>query len=119
MNNDTLTLFLATSILAIGGVGLYMFNSDNTPHVAGKKKRTSEQYVSNNHDEYNEDEYNHDEYNDDEYNDDEDESYNNDASHDEYISSFNEYDKTYDKKQKAPKTKKAVKSQNKGTKRKY
>ena len=42
-NNDTLTLFLATSILAIGGVGLYMFNStkDNkkknkTDHNASK-----------------------------------------------------------------------------------
>lgn len=29
MNNDTITLFLATSILAIGGLGLYMFNADN------------------------------------------------------------------------------------------
>lgn len=124
MNNDTLTLFLATSILAIGGVGLYMFQSTNTRQVGGKKKRISEQYSSNkdkqddNESEYKDDEPN--DYNDyNEYNEDDDESYGNDASPHEYMGSFNEFDKTYDKKQKTPKTKKVVKSQNKGTKRKY
>lgn len=28
MNNDTMTLFLATTILAVGGLGLYVFNSN-------------------------------------------------------------------------------------------
>jgi hypothetical protein len=28
MNNDTITLFLATSILAVGGLGLYIFNTN-------------------------------------------------------------------------------------------
>jgi len=121
MNNDTLTLFLATSILAIGGVGLYMFQSTNTRQVGGKKKRISEQYSSNkDKQDDNESEYKDDEPNDyNEYNEDDDESYGNDASPHEYMGSFNEFDKTYDKKQKTPKTKKVVKSQNKGTKRKY
>lgn len=39
MNNDTITLFLATSILAIGGLGLYMFNADNKPNSRRKNKK--------------------------------------------------------------------------------
>lgn len=40
MNNDTMTLFLATSILAIGGLGIYMFNSnDNKPTKGGRRNK--------------------------------------------------------------------------------
>ena len=110
MNNDTLTLFLATSILAIGGVGLYMFQSDKSHQTGGKNKRVSPSYLFDEED---------NEYNDNEYTDSDDESHHNRKDDDESVNSFYESDKSYDKKQKSPKTKKTAKSQNKGTKRKY
>jgi hypothetical protein len=39
MNNDTMTLFLATSILAIGGLGMYMFNSNDKPNKGGRRNK--------------------------------------------------------------------------------
>lgn len=39
MNNDTMTLFLATSILAAGGLGLYVFNSNNKTDKYDKKNK--------------------------------------------------------------------------------
>jgi len=42
MNNDTMTLFLATSILAIGGIGIYMFNSNDKPTKGGRRNRKVE-----------------------------------------------------------------------------
>lgn len=52
--NDTMSLVLATTVLAIGGLGLYMFKSseddyDEQPHKKGGKKGKS------NSDEYSED----------------------------------------------------------------
>ena len=39
MNNDTMTLFLATSILAIGGIGIYMFNTNDKPTKGRRSKK--------------------------------------------------------------------------------
>jgi len=39
MNNDTMTLFLATSILAIGGIGIYMFNTNDKPTKGRRNKK--------------------------------------------------------------------------------
>ena len=44
MNNDIMTLFLATSILAAGGLGLYVFNTnkdDNSEHVVSEEEETA------------------------------------------------------------------------------
>ena len=115
MNNDTLTLFLATSILAIGGVGLYMFQSDKPRQSGGKNKKVSPSSLF----EDDNNEYNDNKYNDNDYSESDNESLHNGNDDDESVNSFYEYDKSYDKKQKSPKTKKTAKSQNKGTKRKY
>jgi len=114
MNNDTLTLFLATSILAIGGVGLYMFQSEKPRQSGGKNKKVSPSYLFDGED----NEYNDNNYNVNEYSESDDESLHN-GNDDESMGSFHDNDHIYDKKQKSPKTKKTAKSQNKGTKRKY
>lgn len=54
--NDSISILLATTVLALGGLGLYMFKSDKTEKINNKnKKHTEYDYEDNCDDDYNED----------------------------------------------------------------
>ena len=45
--NETLSLLLATTVLAIGGVGLYMYKSDESDQVGGDDYNEDTAFSSN------------------------------------------------------------------------
>ena len=102
MNNDTMTLFLATSILAIGGLGLYMFNTD-----ANSKQKKSKKPIN---EDYSDDEGDNDTIHDDDNDDKVDDSRDN--------VSLEEEEPEYVTKTRGAKTKKSRQSK-KGTKKRY